>query len=238
MGAQELTREERTRLATTRHLRALLHLANRPVPHVDDDVGGTVKLPVNLSNRARGVLGWMLVLMDDEGCVLAEDLRDVLGLSSRPGDPTAALRSTLRDLEAFGLARRIRRSSPLRIRVALSKVVVDGWTTCMHCPRPVVVGTHASHYCAPCMATLVRHDRTWRAHAFEVWAAQNPGESEAKVIYKIHAQTNQPLFSRKLDPDTVKEGIVNWMLSAGMIVNEPFWRGRVRAFAAGEDGEA
>jgi hypothetical protein len=200
-----------------------------------DGPATSLKLPRAISRGAAAAVAWALHLADDTGCVELTALRDALGVTD-----ASSTRRILGELERLGLARRLVTSRPLKMRLVYSAIFKgDKWQTCQHCPHPVVTGVAKPRYCATCMATIVRHDRTWRAHAFEVWASSR-GTTEAAVIYKIHAQTNQPLFTRKGVKDSVetpKEGIVNWMLHTGLIVDETYWRQRVRAYNDGDEGE-
>lgn len=200
-----------------------------------DGVATGLKLPRAISRAGAAAIAWGLHLADEDGCVVVDRLREALGITA-----SRSVRSIVAELERLGLARRLVVSRPLKMRLVYSAIFKgEKWQTCQHCPHPVVTGVAKPRYCATCMATIVRHDRTWRAHAFEVWAASR-GLTEAAVIYKIHAQTNQPLFTRKGVKDSVetpKEGIVNWMLHTGLIVDETYWRQRVRAYNDGDEGE-
>ena len=189
-------------------------------------------LPKNLSVKGRAVLSLAMHMADDTGVIDARQLRAVSGVSA----PT--VRRHLAELEFHRLLRRYEEPDGTpKIRIAYSRVFKEAWPTCEHCHRPVLVGTGYAHkYCAVCMATIVRHDRRWREHAFEAWAAAAPSDSEAKIVYRIHMQTNQPIFTKRSDVDLTREGIVNWMLSIGLL-REPSWQTRARAFKEGEEGE-
>ena len=227
---------ERTRAAFARQWAAMCFQASRPPPHLDDDADGEIAFDVNVPTSVRGLVATALHLADHEGRVWRADLERVTGLT------TKQVNRSVTTAQEFGLLRRIVWERPARIRLAYAKIVRGGWQTCEHCPRPVVIGADGrQRYCAPCMALIVRRDRTWRAHAFEVWAGRKACESESSIIYKIHAQTKQPLFTRHARVDVANEdsveGIVNWMLRTGLIEDVAGWTRRVRAFGQGDEGE-
>ncbi len=199
------------------------------------DGAANISLPASLTVRERYVLAWALHLIDLDATCKLDDIEAATGYSAR------AVRMSVAMLEERGLVRRFRfAGKPQRLRVALSRIFKsDAWKTCAHCQHPVVPGAAKPKYCATCMATIVRHDRQWKAHAFEIWASSKK-ESEAQCIYRIHVQTNQPLFTRKGskdDADPGKEGVVNWMLGEDMIVDTEYWRARIKAYNSREDGE-
>lgn len=220
---------------------AMCRLAQRPAPRDDDEVSGKMALPKSLTRAARDTLFAAMHLADAEGLTSVAEIAALLDITD------SRMKSRLAELERHGLARRLGRAgSALNgdgrarlVRIAYSKVFTAGWQTCAHCPRPVVKGAERPKYCATCMATIVRHDRTWKATAFEIWAGAAKGESEAKIAYRIHANTGQPLFDRRSTKDEDergKEGIIPWMLSRGLF-EDAMWADKMRARAAGEDGE-
>lgn len=204
-------------------------------PGNSESPASTWKLPATLPTAARHALSMSLHIADEHGVVAVRRLRTLLGIGEEP------MRRTVVQLESHRLVRRLAGGTHhgSRFRIAYSRIFRgDDWPTCEHCPRPVLVGTGYAHrYCAVCMATIVRHDRRWREHAFEVWASAPKGDSEAKTVYRIHMQTSQPIFTRKgIEAGETKEGIVNWMLSLGLL-REPSWQTRARAYKEGEEGE-
>lgn len=220
---------------------AACRLAMRPAPRDDDEVAGRMALPKTLSRAARAALFAAMHVADENGLTSVMEIADLLDVTD------ANMKKALVELEQHGFARRLGRAGSALtgdgrtrlVRVAYSKIFVGGWQTCLHCPRPVVRGAEKPRYCATCMATVVRHDRQWKATAVELWARGRKGESEALIAYRINTNTGQPLFVRrstKDDDDRGKEGIVPWMISMGMFV-DPMWAEKMRARAAGEDGE-
>lgn len=213
--------------ALTDQWAALCHLADRPAPYTESPDVGAIKIPDNISARGRMTLLWCLFGANVDGLITYADLRTLSGYGE---DST---KKALAEIEAQGFIRRLTHARPRRIRVCFSRIFRRGWRTCMHCPRPVVHGAPKSLYCATCLATIVRHDREWRTMAFEIWASSS-GESDAKVVYRIHARTGQPIFTRRGDAvETGKEGIVNWMIDMGMLKASE-WAERMKAHATGE----
>ena len=185
-------------------------------------------IPSTLSRKSRNALAWVVLLCDEAGVTRRRDLSTAFEVRDQ-----RHLTSIVAELEAAGCVRR--QDGGRSIKVVWSKVYGRAWRSCLNCPRPVK-NVRGARYCATCQAAVARHDRAWKAEAFEIWAAGlNQGHSEAAIVYRLHVVLKRPMFTpRRADSvDDRHEGIVPWLLEKKM-VTEKVWRDRVRAHAADE----
>jgi hypothetical protein len=152
------------------------------------------------------------------------------------------LRGTIAELEALGYMVRFGRPKGRRVAVVVTRLLprdpATGLRRCRNCPRPIRAIPNSTT-CGTCQAAIARHDRKWKPIAFQIWAdGQSKRESEATIVYRIHAATNWPIWTRRDGghAEWGAEGIVDWMMRDGMI-SDPVWRRRANAFASGLDGE-
>lgn len=188
-------------------------------------------VPRDMKRSTRDLLAWCLLLADEDGVVIRSDLAEVL--DARDPDHLA---DRIVDLEEWGYVRRMRKPAPYgsRLKVVYTAAYGRAWKRCMNCPRPVK-NVRGARYCATCQAGVARHDRAWKAEAFEIWAdGLKDKQSEARIVYRIGAATGHPMFTpRDAGADQKREGIVPYMLREGMLVDR-FWRERMKAHAGNE----
>lgn len=190
--------------------------------------GPLLTLPRALTRAARGVLAWAILLANEDGIVAHADLVDVLDVADR-----STFAKRLRELEGHGLIIRLRRPNPVGsfIRIAWARLYGRTWNACINCPRPAK-NVRGARYCAVCQASLARHDRSWKAMAFEIWAdGTSKRQGESTIVYRVRAATGHPLFTPSETGS--HEGIVPWMVSEKLLV-DALWRERMRAATTGE----
>ncbi len=190
-----------------------------------------LNLPRSMSGAELKVLGWAIILADDEAVVVRRDLAELLDARDR-----IHLTVVIRALEGRGCVRRLPKPRPLgsHIRVSWSRIYEKAWKQCLNCPRPVK-NVRGARYCATCQASVARHDRSWKATAFEIWHdALTRKQGEAALVYRICMATGQPAYSRRgAGADVGKEGVVPNLLAEGLLVDK-LWSDRMRAHNSNE----
>ncbi len=207
-----------------------------------------IKIPRSLPRRAVSLVPWLWILADENGVVPCSLLSRQTGLNH--SNTTRAVAELVKGGVVVRLTRRMAAAldlDPARswLRVVWSRIFGNAWKACLNCPRPVHPARGA-RYCPTCQATVSRPDRTWKAIAFERWhqgkdrrdeKGRPLPESEAQIVYAIHAATRHPLFTRarQVGDEEAQEGIVDYLVRMGMI-DEANWKMRGRAFRSGDEG--
>lgn len=178
-------------------------------------------LPASMPQRVR-LTTLLLALVADEGSgEVPGGLGTVNRLLGYSGERST--RRILAECEAWGYVRRVGHN-PTRVLIALGKLNAD---TCDICGGPAKLGRvrrtrGEPARCHGCYQTVGRGDRSWRSKALATWInAMAAGLTEAQIVYRVHAVTRMPLYSRAsggvADPATT--AIVPWMVQEGLIAS-------------------